>query len=84
MMIRSYVKSAAAQAVSWTGLDAVAHAKLHGQIPFVAAYHRVVERLNADRPFALPAMEISAGMEMESNAAQSQKPLYGEAIGVTP
>ena len=23
-------------------------------------------------------------MEMESNAAQSQKPLYGEAIGVTP
>jgi len=30
------------------------------------------------------AMEISAGIEMESNAAQSQKPLYGEAIGVTP
>src|SRR5438270_8355416 len=30
------------------------------------------------------AMEMGAGMEMESHAAQSQKPLYGDANGVTP
>jgi len=61
-MLRSYVKNAAAYAVSWARLDALAHVWLHRQIPFVVAYHRVVERLNACGPLALPAMEIRAAM----------------------
>jgi len=61
-MLRSYLKNATAHAVSWTRLDALAHVRLHRQVPFVVAYHRVVERVNACGPLALPAMEISVAM----------------------
>jgi peptidoglycan/xylan/chitin deacetylase (PgdA/CDA1 family) len=43
-------------------LDAVARQNLHRQWPYVAGYHRVVERLNVCQDFALPAMEISMAM----------------------
>jgi len=61
-VIRTLVKNATACAVSWTGLDAVARARLHRDLPLIVAYHRVVERLNAGDGFALPAMEISTTM----------------------
>jgi peptidoglycan/xylan/chitin deacetylase (PgdA/CDA1 family) len=59
MMLRSFVKSAAAYAVSLTRLDGIARANLHRRIPFVVCYHRVVEQLNEHDGVALPAMEIS-------------------------
>lgn len=61
-MIRTVLKSATAYAISWTRLDKVARFGLHRHVPFIVCYHRVVERLNASDGFALPAMEISAGM----------------------
>jgi peptidoglycan/xylan/chitin deacetylase (PgdA/CDA1 family) len=60
-MFRSLIKTAAAHAISWTGLDTAARFRLYRGVPFVLAYHRVVERLDADG-FALPAMEISVAM----------------------
>ena len=62
IVLRSVVKDAAAQALSWTGLDAVARASLRRSVPYVVAYHRVVERLGDHDGFALPAMEISVAM----------------------
>ena len=59
---RAVIKNATARAVSWTGLDTVARAKLHGRVPFIAYYHRVVEQVNATNGLALPAMEISVPM----------------------
>jgi peptidoglycan/xylan/chitin deacetylase (PgdA/CDA1 family) len=56
-MLRTFVKTAAAYAVSLTRLDALARQSLHRRLPFVICYHRVVERLTADGG-ALPAMEI--------------------------
>ncbi|HEY3053341.1 MAG TPA: polysaccharide deacetylase family protein [Thermoanaerobaculia bacterium] len=58
-MLRRLVKDAAAHAVSWTRLDALAQANRYRHVPFVVAYHRVVEQLNVYDGFALPAMEIS-------------------------
>src|SRR5207249_1651726 len=58
-MLRSFVKDTAAHVASWTRLDAVARENLHRRRPYIAGYHRVVERLNACQDFALPAMEIS-------------------------
>ena len=58
-MLRAYVKSAAARAASWSGLDDVARTRMHRETPFVLCYHRVVERLDADGGYALPAMEVS-------------------------
>ena len=55
-MLRSIAKDAAAQLAAWTRLDAVAHD------PYIIGYHRVVERLDAHRKFALPSMEISVAM----------------------
>src|SRR5438067_4615140 len=55
-MLRSIAKDAAAQLASWTRLDAIAHD------PYIIGYHRVVERLDAFRKFALPSMEISVAM----------------------
>lgn len=55
-MFRSVIKSAFAGAISWTRLNRVA------RVPFVAFYHRVVERLDASNGLALPAMEISVTM----------------------
>jgi peptidoglycan/xylan/chitin deacetylase (PgdA/CDA1 family) len=58
MMLRTLIKTAAAQAITWTKLDAVARTR---RAPFVVGYHRVVDSL--DRPQSgLPAMEISAAM----------------------
>jgi peptidoglycan/xylan/chitin deacetylase (PgdA/CDA1 family) len=57
-MLRTFVKSAAAYAVSLTRLDALARQSMHRRLPFVICYHRVVERLTSDGG-ALPAMEIS-------------------------
>lgn len=59
MILRSFVKSAAAYAVSLTRLDEIARVNLHRRVPFVVCYHRVVEQLNAHDGVALPAMEIS-------------------------
>lgn len=56
-MLRSIAKDAAAQAVSWTRLDTVTRAT-----PYIVGYHRVVETFDANRQFALPAMEISTAM----------------------
>ena len=61
-MLRSIAKDAAAQVASWTGLNAVTRKSLHHATPYVVGYHRVVERLNTHRDFALPAMEISVAM----------------------
>jgi peptidoglycan/xylan/chitin deacetylase (PgdA/CDA1 family) len=61
-MLRAIVKNATAGAVSWTRLASLARARSHGRLPFVAYYHRVVDRLNASDGFALPAMEISVAM----------------------
>jgi peptidoglycan/xylan/chitin deacetylase (PgdA/CDA1 family) len=61
-MLRTVLKNATACAVSWTGLDNKARVNLYRDLPFVAYYHRVVERLNAGDGFALPAMEIRAAM----------------------
>ena len=61
-MLRSLAKDAAAHVASWTRLDAVARENLHREVPYIAGYHRVVGRLNADQDFALPAMEISVAM----------------------
>jgi len=58
-MLRLHIKNAAANAVSLTRLDALARVARHRKVPFVAAYHRVVERLGACGPLALPSMEIS-------------------------
>jgi peptidoglycan/xylan/chitin deacetylase (PgdA/CDA1 family) len=58
-VFHSFVKDTAAQFASWTRLDAVARESLHRQWPYIAGYHRVVERLNACPDFALPSMEIS-------------------------
>lgn len=60
MRLRPYMKDAVAHAVHWSGLAAMARARRHRRTPFVAAYHRVVDRLGKSQPFALPAMEISA------------------------
>jgi peptidoglycan/xylan/chitin deacetylase (PgdA/CDA1 family) len=59
MMLRSFVKDAGARALSWTRLDALAQASRYRRVPFVVAYHRVVEKLNLYDGFALPAMEIT-------------------------
>ena len=59
---RAIVKDSIARSVSVTGLDKAAHIRLHRNLPFIASYHRVVERLNANNGFAVPAMEISAAM----------------------
>src|SRR2546428_980070 len=56
-MLRSIAKDAAAQVASWARLDAVAR-----KSPHIVAYHRVVDRLDAHRDFALPAMEVTAAM----------------------
>src|ERR1700694_834601 len=61
-MLRSLVKNAAAHAISLTRLDAVMRANLHREMPYVVAYHRVVDRLDTHDGFALPAMEISVAM----------------------
>lgn len=61
-MFRSFVKNAAAYAVSLTRLDEIARVNRHRRLPFVVCYHRVVERLNAYDGLALPAMEISVAM----------------------
>jgi peptidoglycan/xylan/chitin deacetylase (PgdA/CDA1 family) len=45
-----------------SGLDRVAHTKLHRRLPFVVYYHRVVEQLDVTNGVALPAMEISTAM----------------------
>jgi len=44
--------------MSMTGLAAGARVRLHRELPFIAAYHRIVDRLDSC-PDALPAMEIS-------------------------
>ena len=62
VMLRSLVKNVAAHTVSWTRLDALAQANRYRHVPFVVAYHRVVERLNVYDGFALPAMEISVAI----------------------
>jgi len=61
-MLRALVKSATARAISWSGIDEIARANLHRDVPFVICYHRVVEQLNASGGFALPAMEITTAM----------------------
>jgi peptidoglycan/xylan/chitin deacetylase (PgdA/CDA1 family) len=61
-MLRSIAKEAAAHVVSWTRLDAVAREHLHSKMPYIAGYHRVVERFNVHKAFALPAMEITTAM----------------------
>lgn len=54
-MFRSVIKSAFAGAVSLTRLNRT-------RAPFVAIYHRAVDRLDASQGLALPAMEISVAM----------------------
>jgi peptidoglycan/xylan/chitin deacetylase (PgdA/CDA1 family) len=57
-MLRSLLKSAAAYAVSLTGLAALARRSLYRRLPFIVCYHRVVERVDPNDGIALPAMEI--------------------------
>jgi peptidoglycan/xylan/chitin deacetylase (PgdA/CDA1 family) len=57
--IRSVVKSATAQAITWTAIDRIATAARHRAYPFTAAYHRVVEHFGALDGVALPSMEIT-------------------------
>jgi len=61
-LLRPLLKNAAACALSWTGIDALARGRMHVDLPLVIAYHRVVDRLNASDGLALPAMEISTKM----------------------
>jgi peptidoglycan/xylan/chitin deacetylase (PgdA/CDA1 family) len=58
-VLRAHIKNAVARTVSWTGLDMIARKRRHRNVPFVVCYHRVVDRLDANAGFALPAMEIS-------------------------
>jgi peptidoglycan/xylan/chitin deacetylase (PgdA/CDA1 family) len=53
-MLRSLAKDAAAHVATWTGLDAAARSSA-----YIVGYHRVVERIDAHKDFALPAMEVS-------------------------
>ena|SRR5436190_15854738 len=56
-MLRSIAKDATARVASWTGLDAIGR-----ETPYILGYHRVVERLDAYKEYALPAMEVSVSM----------------------
>lgn len=56
-MLRSLAKDAAARVTAWTGLGTVVR-----ETSYIVGYHRVVDRVNAYEPFALPAMEISVPM----------------------
>lgn len=55
--IRRAVKTAAAAALSWTGVPTLL-SRPHTQ-PFVICYHRIVERLDANDGCSLPAMETT-------------------------
>src|SRR6266513_6414313 len=56
-MLRPIAKDTAAHLAAWTRLDAFARAT-----PYIVGYHRVVEKLDAHKEFALPAMEVSVPM----------------------
>ena len=60
--LRPRAKHAIARAVSLTGLDARAAARMHRDVPFTVSYHSVVEKLNGNARSSLPAMRISAAM----------------------
>jgi len=59
-LARAAAKTAAATMLDWTGLlERQAARATQGGEPFIVCYHRVVDRLHAGAPRALPAMETS-------------------------
>lgn len=58
-MIRAWVKSAAAIALSSTGLDEILGRFKNGRTPLIVAYHRVVDDYHRAARSSLPAMLVS-------------------------
>lgn len=58
-MIRAWVKSAAAMALSTTGLDELVGRFKNGRTPLIVTYHRVVEDYRRASGTSLPAMLVS-------------------------
>jgi len=61
-MLRSICKTCIAYAYTWTGAGRVLSTQVHGQLPFIVCYHRVVENFARSAKTSNPSMLISTRM----------------------